>query len=62
MIAKKEVLEITDPNFIPAKKSKKKIAWSVVYYVVGISLSLMFILPLLYMFAASTNSEQSIAF
>ena len=62
MIAKREVLEITDPNFIPAKKSKKKIAWSVVYYVVGISLSLMFILPLLYMFAASTKSEQSIAF
>ena len=51
-----------EPNFVPAKKSKKKIAWSVVYYVLGISLSLLFILPLLYMFAASTKSEQSIAF
>ena len=51
-----------DPNFVPAKKSKKKIAWTIVYYVIGISLSLFFILPLLYMFAASTKSEQSIAF
>ena len=51
-----------DPNFVPAKKSKKKIALSTIYYVVGIVLSLLFILPLLYMFAASTKSEQSIAF
>ena len=62
MISEKEALMRSDPNFVPAKKSKKKIAWSVVYYVVGISLSLLFILPLLYMFAASTKSEQSIAF
>ena len=55
-------LYLDEPNFVPAKKSKKKIAWTVVYYVIGISLSLLFILPLLYMFAASTKSEQSIAF
>ena len=53
---------LNEPNYIPAKKSKKKIAGSVVYYVVGTILSLFFILPLLYMFAASTKSEQSIAF
>ena len=52
----------SDPNFVPAKKSKKKIAGATIYYVVGIVLSLLFIVPLLYMFAASTKSEQSIAF
>ena len=51
-----------EENFVPAKKSGKKIARTVVYYVVGILLSLLFILPLLYMFAASTKSEQSIGF
>ena len=62
MMSYKQALLENEPNFVPAKKSKKKIAWSVVYYVIGISLSLLFILPLLYMFAASTKSEQSIAF
>ena len=56
-----EFLE-SDPNFVPAKTSGKKVAGSVVYYLIGITLSLMFILPLIYMFAASTKSEQSIAF
>ena len=51
-----------EPNFIPAKKSKKKIITSTIYYVVGITLSLLFILPLLYMFSASTKSEEQIAF
>ena len=49
-----------EPNFIPVKKSKKKIAFSVVYYVVGALLSLLFILPLLYMIAASTKSNEAI--
>ena len=61
-MSEEKMLMQSDPNFAPAKKSKKKIAWLVVYYVVGITLSLLFILPLLYMFAASTKSEQSIAF
>ena len=51
-----------DPNFIPAKKSKKKIAKAVIYYVVGATLSIFFLLPLLYMLASSTKSEESIAF
>ena len=62
MISEKEALMKSDSNFVPAKKSKKKIAGATIYYVVGIVLSLLFIVPLLYMFAASTKSEQSIAF
>lgn len=50
-----------DPNYIPARKSKKKIASYVVYYVIGVVLSLFFIFPLLYMFAASTKSDELIA-
>ena len=50
-----------DPNFVPAKKSKKATALSTIYYVVGITLSLIFILPLLYMFAASTKTPDGIA-
>lgn len=52
---------LLDPNFVPAKKSKKKIANSVTYYIVGAVISLFFILPLLYMFAASTKSDELIA-
>ena len=55
-------LTLLEPNFVPAKKSKKKIILSVVYYVVGALISLFFIMPLLYMFAASTKSEQSIIY
>ena len=50
-----------EPNFVPAKKSKKKIAGSISYYTVGTIISLFFILPLLYMFAVSTKSDESIA-
>jgi len=51
-----------EPNFTPCKKSTKKIVFSIIYYVIGATISLFFILPLLYMIAASTKSEQSIAF
>ena len=61
MINNKKLLE-SEPNFVPAKRNKKKIAGGVIYYAIGITISLLFILPLLYMFAASTKSEQSIAF
>ena len=61
MMSFKSQLE-NEPNFIPARKSKKKIVYSVIYYVVGAVLSLFFIMPLLYMIAASTKSEQAIAF
>ena len=51
-----------EENFVPAKKSKKKIILSVIYYVIGAFLSIFFLLPLLYMIAASTKSEEAIAF
>ena len=51
-----------EPNFVPAKKSKKKIAGATIYYIIGATLSLFFILPLLYMFSASTKTEEQIAF
>ena len=53
---------LNDPNFVPAKTSKKKVAASVIYYVIGATLSIFFILPLLYMISASTKGEESIAF
>ena len=56
-----EMFEL-EPNFIPAKRSKKKIAKTVIYYVIGTLLSIFFLLPLLYMIASSTKSEESIAF
>ena len=46
---------LSEPNFVPAKRNKKKIAKSIIYYVVGACLSLLFILPLLYMFATATK-------
>lgn len=51
-----------NPNYVPAKKSKKKIVTSIIYYVVGTVLSLLFITPLLYMLAASTKSNEAIGF
>ena len=56
---KKQYLD--EPNFVPAKKAKKKTIFSLVYYVAGACLSLFFILPLLYMLAASTKDELSVA-
>lgn len=55
-------LRVVDPNFIPAKKNPKKTVYAIIYYVIGTLISLMFILPLLYMIAASTKTEDSIAF
>ena len=52
---------LLDPNFVPAKKSKKKIGMSISYYIAGTIISLLFILPLLYMIASSTKSDEAIA-
>ena len=51
-----------EPNYIPAKKNPRKVIASAIYYVIGATLSLLFIAPLLYMFAASTKTDESIAF
>ena len=49
------------PNFRPNKTPVKKTVGSVIYYVVGIVLSLVFILPILYMLATSTKGEVAYA-
>ena len=45
------------PNFRPNKKPVKNTVNEVIYHIVGIILSLAFILPILYMLATSTKSE-----
>lgn len=45
------------PNFRPNKKPAKKAAKEVIYYIVGIILSAIFIMPIVYMIATSTKSE-----
>ena len=49
------------PNFRPNKAPASKTVKEVVYHVVGIVLSLAFILPILYMLATSTKSEDAYA-
>ena len=46
-------------DYVPVKipKNKKKIALDVVWYVVGAILSLVFVLPIIYMLAVSTKSQ-----
>lgn len=50
-----------EPNYIPVKKSKKKAVSSLTYYLIGTILSFIFIMPLLYMIAASTKDPEAIA-
>ncbi len=49
------------PNFRPNKTPVKKTVKEVVYHIVGIVLSLAFILPIMYMLATSTKSEYAYA-
>ena len=49
------------PNFRPNKKPAKKTAKEVIYYIVGIILSAIFIMPIVYMIATSTKSESAYA-
>ncbi|MBQ4510790.1 MAG: carbohydrate ABC transporter permease [Clostridia bacterium] len=49
------------PNFRPNKAPVKKTVKEIIYHVVGVVLSLMFILPILYMLATSTKSESTYA-
>ena len=49
------------PNFRPNKRPVKKTVKEVIYHVVGITLSLIFILPILYMLATSTKGEVAYA-
>ena len=45
------------PNFRPNKTPVKKTIKEIVYHIVGIVLSLIFLLPILYMLATSTKTE-----
>ena len=49
------------PNFRPNKTPVKKTVKEVIYHIVGIVLSLIFILPILYMLATSTKGEVAYA-
>ena len=52
---------IGDDEVKIVKKSKKSIYGKVIYYILGACISLCFLFPILYMIAASTKSEQTIA-
>jgi len=49
------------PNFRPNKAPAKKTVKEIIYHVVGVILSLIFIMPILYMLATSTKSEGAYA-
>ncbi len=49
------------PNFRPNKKPAKKTVKEIAYYIVGIILSAIFIMPIVYMIATSTKSESAYA-
>ena len=49
------------PNFRPNKVPVKKTVKEVIYHIVGIILSLIFLMPILYMLATSTKSEMAYA-
>ena len=49
------------PNFRPNKTPVKKTVKEIIYHIVGIILSLIFILPILYMLATSTKGEVAYA-
>lgn len=49
------------PNFRPNKTPAKKTVKEIIYHIVGIVLSLIFILPIMYMLATSTKSEVAYA-
>ena len=53
---------IQNDEVVVISKPKKTVYEKIIYYVAGTVLSLIFIFPLLYMIAASTKSEQTIAF
>jgi len=49
------------PNFRPNRIPTKKTVREIIYHIVGIILSLIFIMPILYMLATSTKSEGAYA-
>ena len=49
------------PNFRPNKTPVKKTVKEIIYHIVGVILSLVFLMPILYMLATSTKSEVAYA-
>lgn len=49
------------PNFRPNKTPVKKTVKEIIYHIVGVILSLIFLMPILYMLATSTKSEVAYA-
>ncbi|MGM9814162.1 MAG: carbohydrate ABC transporter permease [Candidatus Enteromonas sp.] len=49
------------PGTVVVPKKKRRYATATVYYVVGVLLSLLFLAPVLYMIAASTKSDDTLA-
>ena len=49
------------PNFRPNKTPVKKTVKEIIYHIVGIALSLVFLFPILYMLATSTKTEVAYA-
>ena len=49
------------PNFRPNKTPVKKTVYEIIYHIAGIVMSLVFLMPILYMLATSTKSEVSYA-
>ena len=49
------------PNFRPNKTPAKKTVKEIIYHIVGIAMSLIFLMPILYMLATSTKSEVAYA-
>ena len=56
----KQILE-KEEHYISPKPSAKKITGNIIYYVVGTILSLFFLLPVFYMIATSTKTDDQIA-
>ncbi len=52
---------IQDQNVAIVRKPKKNIYGKIIYYIAGIVISLVFLFPILYMLAASTKNEETIA-
>jgi fructooligosaccharide transport system permease protein len=50
-----------EEHYIAPKTSKKKIVANIIYYIVGTILSLIFLLPVFYMIATSTKTDEQIA-
>ena len=56
---KREIRQL--PYFKPNKTPAKRTVKEIVYHIVGIILSLLFLFPILYMLATSTKSEVTYA-